>query len=187
MVAEKAKTMINCDEQREENFQEYLRLLSDPNYVDVCFDEQSGGVSAVHREHQFDKSIGPFGCRRGQYELDAVNVLRQSGRSIILQSEKKDVCMKQCDGLLDWVRCEIKAVEGSGRWAIRTKIYDAAMQGAQHVILLYPNKNLFNFERIKEGWYMYEEARIKNERWPEITRILAIIGAQVIEIEKPPR
>ena len=52
MVAEKAKTMINCDEQREENFQEYLRLLSDPNYVDVCFDEQSGGVSAVHREHK---------------------------------------------------------------------------------------------------------------------------------------
>ena len=59
--------MIVSDEQREENFQEYLRLLHDPNYVDVTFDQESGGVSAVHREHKFDSDIGAFGIRKGDY------------------------------------------------------------------------------------------------------------------------
>ena len=30
--------MILSDQQREENFQEYLRLRQDPNYYDVTFD-----------------------------------------------------------------------------------------------------------------------------------------------------
>ena len=53
--------MIVSDQQREENFQEYLRLLNNPDYVDVTFDEQSGGVSAIHRNHRFDKQMGPDG------------------------------------------------------------------------------------------------------------------------------
>ena len=60
--------MIVSDQQREENFQEYLRLLNNPDYVDVTFDEQSGGVSAIHLDHKFDKQMGPFGRRRGDYE-----------------------------------------------------------------------------------------------------------------------
>ncbi len=44
--------MIVSDQQRDENFQEYLRLLNDPNYYDVTFDEKSGGVSAIHKDHQ---------------------------------------------------------------------------------------------------------------------------------------
>ena len=92
--------MIVSDEQREENFQEYLRLLHDLNYVDVTFDQESGGVSAVHKEHQFDKSIGPFGSKRGLYEIDAARVLRQSGHSIILEAELSSgvVVSKSFDG-----------------------------------------------------------------------------------------
>ena len=56
--------MIVSDQQRDENFQEYLRLLNDSNYYDVTFDEKSGGVSAIHKDHQFDKKIGPFGIKR---------------------------------------------------------------------------------------------------------------------------
>ena len=72
--------MIISGEQREENFQEYLRLLKDPDYYDVYFDEQSGGVSAIHIEHQFDKSIGPFNIKRGLYELMSVNALVRVGQ-----------------------------------------------------------------------------------------------------------
>lgn len=175
--------MINCDEQREENFQEYLRLLSDPNYVDVCFDEQSGGVSAVHREHQFDKSIGPFGYRRGLYELDAVNVLRQSGHSIILEPEfsSGETVNKCFDGFLDGICAEIKAIESNGRWSIRTKISKANKQGAQTIILYFPEESLFSESRVKQGWIDFTSSQVDETN----LRVLCVVGEKVIEIEKP--
>ena len=79
--------MIVSDQQRDENFQEYLRLLNDSNYYDVTFDEKSGGVSAIHKDHQFDKKIGPFGIKRGIYEIKTINALMRLGYSIILEPE----------------------------------------------------------------------------------------------------
>ena len=179
--------MIISDQQREENFQEYLRLSKDPNYYDVTFDEQSGGISAIHKEHRFDKQLGPFGYKRGQYEMNALMVLRRSGHQIVLLSERTDVGTKQFDALLDGFPCEIKTVEGSGRWAIRTKIYDAARQGAYYVVLLFPFSGLYDTDRIKEGWIMYEEAREINNKWHALSGIFTIIGSsQLEEIEKPP-
>lgn len=92
--------MIISDDQREENFQEYLRLLQDPDYVDICFDGQS-----------------------------------------------------ECfDGFLDGICAEIKAIESNGRWSIRTKISKANKQGAQTIILYFPEESLFSESRVKQGW-----------------------------------
>lgn len=177
--------MIVSDQQRDENFQEYLRLLNDPNYYNVTFDEKSGGVSAIHKDHQFDKKIGPFGIKRGAYEHTAITILRNNGYMVTLASEKTEVGSKQCDGFVYYSSMEIKTVEGEGRWAIRTKIYDAAKQGADVVVLLFPNKNLYNLERVLEGWKMYEEVRIRNIDWPSISSIMVIVEQNLIEIEKP--
>ena len=57
-----------------ENYKEFLRLTENPDYLNVTFDEQSGGICAVHKEHCFDKQMGPAGCRRGQYELDVARI-----------------------------------------------------------------------------------------------------------------
>lgn len=101
--------------QREENYNEYLRLLQDDDYLDVTYDNESGGVSAVHKGHRLDKSQGPGGERRGNYELKTVEAIRQGGHCIILLKESGDVGVKQYDGLLDGTSCEIKAVERVGR------------------------------------------------------------------------
>ena len=93
--------MIVSDEQREENFQEYLRLLRDPDYVDVCFDQESGGVSAIHREHKLDSQIGPFGVRKGDYEKHVVKILRSRGHQVLLESESAPDGIKLADGYLD--------------------------------------------------------------------------------------
>ena len=174
--------MIVSDQQRDENFQEYLRLLNDPNYYDVTFDEKSGGVSAIHKNHQFDKKIGPFGIKRGAYEHTAITILRNNNTRI---RKNRSWLSKQCDGFVYYSSMEIKTVEGEGRWAIRTKIYDAAKQGADVVVLLFPNKNLYNLERVLEGWKMYEEVRIRNIDWPSISSIMVIVEQNLIEIEKP--
>ena len=78
----------NKANENNENYQEYLRLKNDSDYLDVTFDEQSGGISAIHREHKFDKQMGPFGCRRGDYEVVVISALRKNGYRVILESEK---------------------------------------------------------------------------------------------------
>ena len=175
--------MIISEEQREENFQEYLRLLKDPDYYDVYFDEQSGGVSAIHIEHQFDKSIGPFNIKRGLYELMSVNALVRVGHSLILGPELStglNVC-KASDSLLDGISAEIKAVESNGRWAIRTKLMKARKQGAAIVILYFPKRYLFSYERVRQGWMDYIETLSEYDN----TGLICVVEKDVIVIEKP--
>ena len=176
--------MIVCDQQRQECFQEYLRLLNDPDYVNVTFDEHSGGMSAVHRDHRFDKQIGPNGIKRGSYELKGVEAFRRAGHSIVLLQESAEVGKRQYDGLLDGVPCEIKSVEQMGRWTIRTKIGNAIRQGASIIILYFPNANLFSSQRVQNGWKDYIAYSNQNECIPEI-QVLCIVNGHTHKIEKP--
>jgi len=111
--------MIVSDSQREENFQEFLRLKNDPNYYDVTFDDKSGGVSAVHRNHKFDSEIGAYGIRVGEYEKNVVEILRKKGHLITLESEIAPNGIKTPDGYLDGLIMEIKSTDGHGKWAIK--------------------------------------------------------------------
>ena len=132
--------MIVSDQQREENYQEYLRLLHDSDYVDVTFDAKSGGVSAVHRGHKFDKQMGPFGCRRGDYERQVANILREKGNRVFLESERSHDNMKNNDGLLNDLYMEIKTVESNGVWSISSKLREAEKQGAEVVVLFFQGR-----------------------------------------------
>lgn len=170
---------------KEENYLKYCQLLQNPDYIDVIFDEQSGGVSAIHIQHKFDKSLSPWGVRRGDYELYVVNLLRSLGYVIILLPENGGIFQKRCDCVIDGIAAEIKTIESNGRWAVRTKIYNAAKQGADIVILYFANPQLFSAPRIIEGWRMYEEIRRKRENWKSISEIIAIAGAEICKIIKP--
>ena len=172
------------EELTEENFQEYLRLLNNPDYVDVTFDEQSGGVSAIHRNHRFDKQMGPDGMKRGNYEQKAVEAFRKAGHSIILLQESAEVGKKQYDGLLDGVPCEIKSVEQMGRWTIRTKIGNAIKQRASIVVLFFPNANLFSPKWVEAGWKDFLDYTDSTECIPEI-QLLCVVDDHIHIIEKP--
>lgn len=168
---------------REKNYREYLLLIKDPHYLCVAFDQLSGGVSAVHKEHCYDKQLGPFGCRRGQYELDAIDVLRRNGFSAILESEyPKGKRVKVVDARINGVPAEIKTIENIGRWSVRTKIHTAIKQGAEVLVLYYPSRSLFLESRIFEGWNYnsFSKKPIK------LNRILAVVEEEVIEMLKPP-
>ena len=56
----------------------YRRLKEDKNYGHVKYDRISGGMSASHKEHNFDK-VG------GKYEKTAQNVGRRNGHAVILE------------------------------------------------------------------------------------------------------
>ena len=142
--------MRRSDPQLEENYDEYLRLLQNDDYLDVTRDEESGGVSAVHKLHKFDKQIGAFGVRRGEYERRAVEILRKRGHRIVLEAEPSSGD-KKCDGLLDDIPVEIKAIEGDGTWAISTKLRAAQKQHAQSVVLYFPEEEQYSAFRVSEG------------------------------------
>lgn len=139
------------DFQREENYKEYLRLLQDKDYLEVTYDEESGGMSAVHKLHKFSKKKGVDGLRQGDYELNVVDVLRKYGHRVILGAESNTPGIKTFDGFLDDTPMEIKSVEGDGTWSISTKLRNADKQHAKCVVLYFPNEKLYSPLRISEG------------------------------------
>lgn len=140
---------------REENYIEYQRLLRNQDYHDVRLDELSGGVSAIHNYHKFDKQIGAFGYRRGDYERIAVDVLRRKGFRITLESERSEEKLKKCDGLLNDITIDIKAIEGDGAWSICTKLNEAAKQRARIVVIVFPSEAHFSQGRVIDGIQKY--------------------------------
>ena len=143
------------DLQREENYNEYLRLLQDDDYLDVTYDNESGGVSAVHRLHKFAKQKGVNGMRQGDYERTVLEVLRNYGSRILLGAESNMPGIKSFDGFLNDAPMEIKTVEGRGIWAINTKLCQAEKQNAQCVVLFFPDSCLFSYERVVDGLGKY--------------------------------
>ena len=177
------KRMLLSDQQREENFQEYLRLRQDPNYYDVTFDDKSGGVSAIHREHRFDSSMGLYGIKKGDYERLVVKALVKRGHVVRLESELAPEGVKSPDGFLDGKILEIKALEGYGKWAVKDKLHNATKQGAECVVLFFPKKELFSEQRVTDGWYKYlgDDSSQKYQR--RITRVYSVIeNEQVVEL-----
>lgn len=164
---------------REEYYQEYLLLKNNPDYTDVTLDQLSGGFSAIHKEHCFDKQVGPFGCPRGRYELDVACALRMNGFRVILESEyPKGKKIKAYDAKINGKSTEIKTVESNGRWSIRTKIHDAINQGAEMLVLYFPSKSLFSRAKIIEGWNYNKTSKLD--------RILAVVEGDILEMLKPP-
>lgn len=170
--------MRGSDYRREENYQEYLRLLQNANYTEITYDEQSGGVSAVHILHRFDKQLGFFGIRRGEYENNVVNVLRGHGYRIVLESEPSSGA-KKCDGLLDDIPMEIKSIEGCGTWTISTKLLEAEKQHASYVVLYFPDETLYSPVRISEGIRLSQSSPNK-ESGLGIDQILVIVKNNLV-------
>ena len=147
--------MRRSELQREENYLEYLRLLENDDYLQVTFDEESGGVSAVHKLHKFAKRQGTYGMRQGDYERTVLSVLRKYGHRVVLEAETNVPGVKAFDGFLDDIPMEIKAVEGTGTWSISTKLLQAEKQHAQCVVLFFPQRDLFSEARIVDGLGKY--------------------------------
>lgn len=160
--------------QREENYNEYLRLKQSSDYLDVTYDEESGGVSAVHKFHKFDKQKGSMSIRRGDYERTVIEVLRKQGHRIVLEEETNMPGVKSYDGYLDDLPMEIKAVEGIGTWSISTKLRNAGKQQAKCVVLFFPEKSLYSPFRITEGIRLVNSSPDK-EVISELSRILVVV------------
>lgn len=167
--------------QRAPAVEEFKRLKADPNYSAVKYDKRSGGVSAVHKEHNFDSTIGGFGIERGEYEKRSVDVLRKSGYSVILESERAATGVKTPDGRLDGVVMDIKGVESTGKYTLRNKFDTACSQQAKCVVLYFHNATIFSEERVRTGWELYTSDL--RGRTQTIEKVLCIVEDDVREFK----
>ena len=173
--------MTDSEKIPEENYEEYLRLLQDDQYYEVSYDEESGGVSAIHQEHRFDKQPGPFGVRRGVYELMAIDALRKKGHVVILESERAPDGVKTPDGILDGRAMDIKAMENAGQWTIKNKFHQATKQKTEILVFYYHLHDLFSIEKIEDGWKRFIQD-IDSQRYENtIKKVLCVVEGEVVE------
>lgn len=137
----KFETAINP---KEASSAEYKRLSEHPDYTDVEQNDK-GGVKATHKDHTFHP-------KKGHYEKEAQDILFKNGDIIILENEKGESGKRFSDGYLNGLKADIKAVEGAGKNTIKNKFNDAKSQGAESIILYFPDNKLFSMERINEGY-----------------------------------
>ena len=165
------------------NREMYYRLMSDGNYIDVRFNPQNGALSAIHKNHNFDPTIGKFGIPRGDYERISLEVLYEYGKSVILESEKpnnnKQKINKFSEGFLDGKRFDIKGVEGTGGRNVIDKISEAGRQGAESVVLYYHCAYMFDLMKIINAYNGY----LKLSTTKRVKNVYYIVDNKLYKIE----
>jgi hypothetical protein len=146
----------------------------DNNYKNVRFDPQNGALMATHNEHQFDPSPISIGiCKtRGDYERNSQKVLYLNGHSVVLEAEPSNDGKKKSEGTLDWRKFDIKGIEGKGKRNIRDKLFEASKQGAETVVLYYPEERFFSALQLK----LQVDAYYRNSKQKNIKTIYYIIN-----------
>jgi hypothetical protein len=164
----------------EANRKEYYRLLNDCNYTNVRFNEKTGGLAAIHREHNFDPTVGIFGIPRGDYERISLDVLYEYGNSVILGSEKLGRKTKIAEGYLNEKLFEIKAIEGNSENNIIKDIKDASKKHAEIIVLYYHDKSLFSEKQIRKSYQSY----LRNSTSKRIQHVYYIIDKKLYTLYK---
>ena len=162
----------------ETNKKEYERLLKDDNYTNVRFNPKNGALSAIHKDHNFDPTIGKFGIPRGDYELISLDVLYEYGNSIILESERLGEGIKTPDGLLNDVLFDIKGIEGNSNRMIKDAISKASGQGAEIIVLYFHDKNMFDRNIVENGYNKY----LDNSKSKRIQKVYSIVDGYLYRI-----
>jgi hypothetical protein len=185
-----AKKEIKDVARYEHNKALYEKLKEDKNYTDVAFDPKTGGVTAVHIEHNFDPTIGKFGVPRGDYERNAIQGLFLNGHMVILNKEESNlVGIKQPDGFIDGRLMDIKGVEGNCLYAMNR----ANVQKVDTCILYFHDETAFSLTDVRSKWENLPNWIENNERITDKTiylrRITCVVRTDssynIYEIKNP--
>jgi len=152
--------------------------LNDCNYINVQFNEKTGGLLAINRYHYFDPTIGIFGIPRGDYEKITSKTLYDYGMSVILKSEISGYKIKTPEGLLNGKLFDIKGVEGTGKNNIINNLKGASKKEVEVIVLYYHNKNLFSEKQLTEGYQFY----LRNSQRKNIQHVYYIVDGKLYSL-----
>lgn len=157
----------------------YRRLKEDKDYGHVKYDRASGGMSASHKDHNFD----PVG---GKYEKMAQKVGRKNGHAVIFEKEGGDVIGQRfTEGTWDSLQCEIAGTEtGTDNNILRSLEHCADKRATEVAILVFPNGG-FTIEKIEKAVRRYRGlAKLNDGEYVEFKRVICVQDDTIV-YDKP--
>lgn len=153
-----------------ERRKEYKRLLKDPNYVDVRFDEKTGGLMASHRDHNFCKDGG-----EGENTIQQVGYA--NGHAVILTRETHSIPnQKNIDGTWDGLRMEVATARTGTGNNIRDSLKHCAKKPGVDVAVLNITSEHFEMEA---GLSKYNGLR-GTSQWRQFREIVIIHKKKIV-------
>ena len=174
-------TLASLYHRIEENRKLYESLLKDPNYKDVQFNPQNGGLMATHKDHNFDPN-------RGHYEKNVQKVGYNNGNSVVFGAEKnKAKSIKSNEGIWDGKPFEIRGCETATINNITNGLFHCATKpGTKYAVLYFPNNN-FDASTFNHALNRYatlgKTSKYRNI-YREFEKIIIVSGTEVKEYKK---
>ena len=155
--------------------EKYKALLNDPNYKDVLFNANNGGLVASHIHHNFDG-------RGGQYELHVRTAGYNRGDILIFESEWfKPQGEKSTEGTWNGKLFEVAGCETATSSNILNGLkHCAKKQKTEIAVLDFPfgGFNLEEFERSLRRYRGLE--KVKNGTYLKFQRIICVENSEVV-------
>lgn len=128
---------------------EYEKYLSSPDYIDVLFNAHNGGLTAIHKEHNFDHI-------KGDYEKNVLSVGYRSGHSVVLLGEGgKGKGVSYVDGMWDGKPFEIAGAETATSNNIKKALNHCASKNGVRVAVVYFPNAIPNMQEIQSAIRRY--------------------------------
>ncbi len=133
----------------EANRREYERLKADPNYKDVAFNPDNGGLKATHIGHNFDPVDG-------HWEKEVVDVGYNNGRCVILGNEYSTIIGERfTEGSWDGLQFEIATRKTATENNILRGLKHCADKRTTEIAILYFPNGGFDIDKLQRGICRY--------------------------------
>lgn len=151
---------------------EYKQLANDPNYTNVQFNTNNGGLMATHRLHNFDK-------QHGRYEIEAQQAGYNAGYKVILEQENHSLHrIKQTDGTWNNKPMEVAACQTGTPSNIRSALKHCASKPQCKIAILVTNKD-FSISNFNRGLKMYNGLKGTGQ-WTKFDEIICIQQQRIV-------
>ena len=177
----------------------YKELLNNPEYKDVQFDKESGGVIATHIGHNTEigrKELFNNTMSGADLEKECTKQLFHAGHSVILCNESKlnreGQKYSALDMELDGVMMDIKSITSQGWYshALKSKTRQLKKYNdrpdihspANSICLYFHDPTLFDEKKMQESINYYINERIQKNK-PQLIRNIYVVLKEVPDIK----
>lgn len=177
-VNEEVKSALEVIAQRaEDNRREYERLKNNTNYKDVYYEESSGGMTAAHKDHNFDK-------KGGKYEKHVQTAGYETGHAVVFESER-GFASKHTEGTWDGKIMEIAGREtATENNVLKGLKHCASKRTTQIAILDYP-KGGFDKDILDNAIKRYRGLEKLNDgQFVRFEKIICVQGKKIVYEER---
>lgn len=156
----------------------YDSLLRNKEYREVSMDMESGGIKAIHNEHNLNKD-------KGWYETYSQDAGVKNGHVVILEAEPQNrYKVKCCEGTWDNLPFEVAGAESGTPNNIRNALKHCASKPDSKVaVIFFPNDN-FSAENFYAGLAKFLGLR-NTTQYRKFERIYCIHNNKIVLTKKP--